>query len=583
MFKKNPEPKASANIKSSERRKLLANICNIYNIPQEKLTKEAELAILPAVTKQATFKSPQGFSGTIYFNEDETPTWFKSRDSQVFPSVFTAWRAPFIVPRIKTHPHVIEILSGGADLMLPGSIPPFDSRATKGCVVGIVDSANPTVIKAIGRCKMNMTQFDYVIGKTGVAVEIFHSLDDELYKLNKFVDIPIPKELDINVPLVEEEEDNEERGDDSEETGSNITSENFEPEPEVDNSTKSKKEEISTESNDDLGETIQLTTDEVDNFFKRALFQSIQKDEIVLPMTLSNFMSNHVLKNLPAVHPDLCNIKKTSWKKSSKYLLAMEKEKYLSTKRQGKDDLVVESLIPKSHQLIATFVPHKTGSSAPKKVEKSNKKDKSNELSVVYLYKPTSNAKAFFNSMGSNVSAMYSPTQIRSLFENYVKLKDLANKKNPKQVVLDDTLNSMTKLGLGTYPRDNVYKAILSHLSPSYVILKPSETLESDGVKAVKGTPPKISIITEMKIGRKIVTRVGNFEHFHIKPHLLSDELKVKCSGSATTGPCVQNPSITEVTVQGPHGKLITELLTQKGIPISFIEFEDKVNRKKRK
>ena len=121
MFKKDPQPKTSANIKSSERRKLLTNICNIYNIPQQEITKECEHDILPVTTKQASFKSVQGYSGTIYCDENETPIWFKSRDSQIFPSLFTTWKCPFILPMIKTHPHVIKILSNGADLMLPGT------------------------------------------------------------------------------------------------------------------------------------------------------------------------------------------------------------------------------------------------------------------------------------------------------------------------------------------------------------------------------------------------------------------------------------------------------------------------------
>ena len=94
-----------------------------------------------------------------------------------------------------------------------------------------------------------------------------------------------------------------------------------------------------------------------------------------------------------------------------------------------------------------------------------------------------------------------------------------------------------------------------------------------------KGEPPKIAIITEMRLGRKVVTRVQNFEHYFIKPHVLAEELRTKCSGSSTIG-----QSITEVTVQGPHAKLITDLLNKdKGIPVSFIDVEDKTKKKKKK
>ncbi|CAH2350775.1 translation machinery-associated protein 64 [[Candida] railenensis] len=577
MFKKHPDPKASANIKSSERRKLLSNICNLYSIPQHQISRETEQRILPLTTKQATFKSPQGYSGTIYYNENETPTWFKSRDSQIYPSLFTLWNAPFLLPTIKTHPHVIQILSGGADLMLPGTIPPFDDRAVKGSIVGIVDSKNPTVIKAVGRCKLNMTQFDNVIGRTGIAVEVLHSIGDGLYDLNKLVDIEVPEELDTDIPIEEKEQEENEHDSGEVQVGETQV------EPEV----EEVQEAPSSADNDDsdLAEKLaELSVDQVDNFFKRAMIQAIKLDTIELPISSSNFMSNHVLKNLPPISPELCNIKKTSWKKTIKFLKAMEKSKYIVTRKKG-EDVVIDNLMDKSNPEIVEFITHKVASNAVNSKPTPSKKDKSNEFQVVNLYKPTNNSRIFFNKVDADYNKLYKSPELKVLLEKYIKLQDLPHKKQPKNIVLDDTLNTATKLGLGVYPRDKVSKSFIDHLSPFHVILKPGET-STEGLensRFTKGSPPKISIITDMKIGRKIVTKVTHFEQFYIKPHILADELKVKCSGSATIAPCIQNPNLIEVTVQGPHGKLITEMFQQKGIPSSFIEFQDNVKSKKKR
>lgn len=585
MFKKDPQPKASANIKSSERRKLLANICNIYKIPQQEITKECEHDILPVTTKQASFKSVQGYSGTIYFDENETPIWFKSRDSQLFPTLFTTWKCPFILPMVKTHPHVIKILSNGADLMLPGTIPPFDNRAVKGEVVGVVDSQNPTVIKAIGRCKLNMPQFDSVIGRTGTAVEVLHCIHDELYNLNRLVDIPVPSECNINIPLNVEQSEPA-----SEETDKNENNETM-VEPKIENEVSNKvsnENSIGTSMDDVAEELSELSVEDVDNFFTRSLLQSIQQDTIVLPITSSTFMSSHIYKNLPIIDPMYCNIKKTSWKKSAKFLKAMEKLNYMQIKGKG-DDLSIVSLASKENPIIQNFVPHKPISSLSNNSNKSsekpvgNKKNKANELSIVYLYKPTNKSRMFFNKVDHPFSNLYTAPELRSLLDKYIKIQQLMDKKDPKKIVLDDTLNSISNLGLGSYPRDKVFKSFLTNFSPLYKILKPGESVDNDEIELNKGEPPKVQVITEMKIGRKVVTRVLDFEKYYIKPHILSDELKVKCSGSTTIGPCTHNPKLTEVTVQGPHGKLIVDLLNSKGIPISFIQFEDKVKKSKKR
>lgn len=568
MFKKDPQPKASANIKSSERRKLLQTICNTYRLPQEKLTRDSLLELLPANTKQATFKSVQGYSGTIYFDDNETPTWFKSRDSQVFPSLYTLWKCPYVLPVIKTHPHVITILSGGADLMLPGTIPPFDARALKGTVVGVVDSANPTVIKAIGRCNINMTQFDRVIGRTGTAVEILHHLGDELFRLNKLVDIPMPEQLDIELPLVQDESQNDD--------------EQPEDEPQVDQQQQEKPQAVAATpesgvSIEDVAEAVStLTLEEIDHLFTRALIQTIKLDTFDLPVKASTFMG-HVYKNLPIIDSSYCNVKKTSWKKTAKFLKAMEKEKYLSIKGKD-DDILILELMNKLTPVIETFVPHKTVASKSNSSQPTPSK-KENEMNIVHLYKPTNKSRIFFNKVGENFANLYTAIELRGLLEKYIKIQDLVNIRNPKNIRIDDDLKAVTNLGPESTPRDKVFKAFLTNFSPHYQIIKPGETT----AEIHRGEPPKILIITEMKIGRKIITRVSNFEHFHIKPHLLSDELKVKCSGSSTIGPYPQNPKVTEVTVQGPHGKLIIELFKAKGVPVSFIEFEDKVKKKKKR
>lgn len=598
MFKKKPHTKASSNIKSSERRRLFAEICKTYDLNQAEITKEDELAILPATTKQASFKTALGQSGTIFFDEREIPVWFQTRDSQVFPSLFTLWKYASLLPIIKTHPHVIEIIANGADLMLPGTVPPFDVRATKGKIVAIADTENPTVPKAIGRCKLNLKDYTRVIGMKGIAADIIHCIDDELCNLNDLIDIPVPEELEIKIPEPPREQEAQllEEGDvqklnsipaDIKNDEKSNTLEDESKETNGLSNTSSKEEENIASNIDDIAELVgQLDVSDVDRFYERSLLQTLQQDSIELPITASLFMSNHIYKNLPIIDLQYCNIKKTSWKKTSKFLKAMEKLKYLKTKGKGEDLSIVE-LTPKDNPTVLNFVPHRTVGSSSKSTSHAKKQpgsgtlQKSGALTIVHIYKPRSVTKPFFSDVNELFDNYYQPQEIKTLLNNYVKLKNLTNPNNKSQVVLNDTLKSITGLNLGSHPRDVISKAFMKAFSPNYVILKPGEQLEDSGIHIFKGEPPSVNIITEVRIGRKVVTRVSNFEHFYIKPPILADELKVKCSGSSTIGPCKQDPKLTEVTVQGPHGKTIIELLKTKGVPVSYIKFEDKTKKKK--
>ncbi|KAK6202270.1 uncharacterized protein RJT21DRAFT_118273 [Scheffersomyces amazonensis] len=568
MFKKDPQPKASANIKSSERRKLLATICDEYSLSQDKIPKDDLNKILPLTTKQASFKSLQGFSGTLYYDENETPTWFKTRDSRMYPSLFTVWKCPYIVPVIMTHPHVIEILEGGADLMLPGTIPPFDKRCARGAVVGVVDSANPTVVKAIGRCNIDMWKYDRVIGTQGVAVEVLHVFKDELYKKNELVDIAVPKELDLSSPVEEE-------------VPAETEVESTEPVEEMSERTP----EVSVASSstiDDIAEAVStLTVEEVDHFYIRSLQQTIKLETIELPIIASTFMSSYIYKNLPVIDNSYCNVKKTSWKKTSKFLKAMVKEKLLEVKGKD-DDLSIVKLMDKSNPFIENFVPHKTIGSLSKPSAGPTPSKKDGESRIIHLYKPTNKSRMFFNKIDKRHDNYFTANELRTFITNYTKSAKLTNPKNPKEILVDDILSGIVASPISTsMARDQLFKKFLATFSPHYQIVMPGQ--DEFDAEVYKGEPPKINIITEMRIGRKVVTRVLNFENFGIKPHILSDELKVKCSGSSTVGPCVQNPKLTEVTVQGPHAKIIIELLKEKGVPISSIEFEDKQKKKKKK
>jgi translation initiation factor 2D len=127
-------------------------------------------------------------SGTVYVGSHEGTggeqrvLWAKV-DDKMYPTVYTLWHNPGIVPLLYTPLYVVEKLQGGADLMTPGLQrgPPFPKKATKGAIVAIASLEAPTVPMAVGECAIDVSALDKVQGMKGHAVSTFHWAGDELW------------------------------------------------------------------------------------------------------------------------------------------------------------------------------------------------------------------------------------------------------------------------------------------------------------------------------------------------------------------------------------------------------------------
>jgi translation initiation factor 2D len=127
-------------------------------------------------------------SGTIYVGShegtggDQRVLWVKVGD-KMYPTVYTLWHNPRIVPLLYTPLVVVEKMQGGADLMTPGLQrgPPFPKKATKGAIVAVASLEAPTVPMAVGECTIDVSALGKVQGTKGIAVSTFHWAGDELW------------------------------------------------------------------------------------------------------------------------------------------------------------------------------------------------------------------------------------------------------------------------------------------------------------------------------------------------------------------------------------------------------------------
>jgi translation initiation factor 2D len=127
-------------------------------------------------------------SGTVYVGSHEGTSgeqrilWVKLFD-KMYPTVYTLWHNPRIVPLLYTPLVVVEKMQAGADLMTPGLQrgPPFPKKATKGAIVAIASLEAPTVPMAVGTCEIDVSALGRVQGMKGQAISTFHWAGDELW------------------------------------------------------------------------------------------------------------------------------------------------------------------------------------------------------------------------------------------------------------------------------------------------------------------------------------------------------------------------------------------------------------------
>jgi translation initiation factor 2D len=197
-----------APLRSSDRRKTADQIIKDLDLKapvddaasaEEKAAAATELtalrnSLLPDSSLSARFTTTHGpdlkmVSGTVYVGshngEEQRVLWAKIND-RMYPTVYTLWHNPGILPLLHTGSFVIEKLRGGADLMTPGLYggPPFPSNAKKGSIVAVSSAENPTVPLVVGYCEIDVSTLRQVQGAKGHAVRTIHWSGDELWSWN---------------------------------------------------------------------------------------------------------------------------------------------------------------------------------------------------------------------------------------------------------------------------------------------------------------------------------------------------------------------------------------------------------------
>lgn len=648
MFKKKPQIKPSAPLRSSDRRKLADQIIADYQLEpappadENDAEQKAEAtaartalrsALLPDNVQTAKFTTTHGpdlkkASGNVYVGGEEARVLWWQIEGKMYPSVYTLWRNPDLVPLLHTPPIVIKKLQGGADLMTPGLAggPPFPEKAKKGAVVAIASTDNPSVPVAVGVCEIDVSALQQVQGAKGHAVENMHWAGDELwsYTTSGKPGQKVPEEIEGWVEVLKargltEEMEELEVEDEEDAGGGGVSLTNGESHDDAIKAQGGRAEALD-------GETAaptepaeeELSQKEIDKAFHDAFIYGVHHHKttnagqhnfgLVFPLTQSFIMSTLINPFLPAFTPaqsQQLQIKKTSWKNIRKFVKALDKEKIVKSKeKDGNETTIID--IDFDDVAIQNFKPYRLpkketaagtsqgrGTQATESLASDGADDSiGQKLEVKTLFRPTPKLSPLF---ATSSQSHFTTPEIRVIVTAYIESENLVSETNKRLVKLDPTLanavfdgsGSLDKevLAKGSVPRDALIDRVARGMAPSYAILRNGADLSS--TKARSGAPPKVHITLETRSGNKTVTKVSGLEAYFVNPRPLADELRKTCAGSTSVEPLAggakkHEKPVEEIMVQGPQKDAVVKALERRGVRAQWVEVLDKTKGKKR-
>jgi len=383
-FRQKPVINGQTSLKKPGIKKLMKKLSALYPHCTPELWKE----IVPPKCKIVMVKLTN--KALIYYikpklAEDEPepvetlPAFFTSTSKDkapIFPTIFTMWRFPDMVPAYYVHHHICQYIFRGADLMLPGVSP--SRSAFQG-----VEMGTPRCVKVIGNPHPIAVGWAIASekeirqnGMRGRGVKILHSYLDELHKMFKSMKPPnegyrpnivLPIDKDYKLTAAEqsmlpsgweetdkklrndawessEDEDDEPGEDFDDESGEEKLGSGTEKKTHVDetqeNGSETKpiedevlpKEESESEESEEEEVKEESRVDKLKRVFEMTLLTITKSD---LPLS-----GNDLIDRMREID-EAVDVKSTPWRKVSKFLKEMQKDKLVQARdKKGKVSII---------------------------------------------------------------------------------------------------------------------------------------------------------------------------------------------------------------------------------------------------
>lgn len=609
MFKKSLEAKSQQRLSGADRKKLKRTIKERFRNASDSeidsiLPPKAEITIVKLQNRVHLYGVEGGFP--MFFDID-------GRGTEIFPTVYALWKVPDLLPAfILKGGEVSRFVIGGADLMFPGISIPAEGLPSfaEGEPWAVKVPGNLAPI-AVGTTTMSSTAA-LKAGLRGKALRITHYYRDSLWELVEGHYVP-------NAGFLEDvvfEDPSLSSASQASDSCEGVNEASSDPQNDISNKKEGESVDVldlTSEANpsstaqldvsndpaeqitanvDDLEVTDEesnvkvhhtLSTEDVDALLDKCLLQALHttvKDKD-LPMPGSTLWAGHVLPCRPS--GITLDIKKSSYKKLSKWLQAKSSTTLISVKEDKHKKEVVLNSVNRNHPEYTSFRPEK------RQAEKSDQtsdhaasESRSHKtLEVAEIYKPSVHVNPIFASVGVDTGKLFSASEATDIVFRYIEKENLVKPTDKSMVVLDAILCDALFKGAikkgSTYP-SAIHKKDLGH---TFVNRMQAHHVVTRGGESVvrKGALKNIQIMTERRQGNKKVTKVSGFESFLMDAEALASELQKKFACSTTVAE-LPGKKGHEVLVQGGVIEdLAKHLVEQYGIPKRYIEVLDKTKK----
>ncbi|XP_058499972.1 eukaryotic translation initiation factor 2D isoform X1 [Solea solea] len=587
MFAKPFRVKSNTAIKGSDRRKLKADISAAF----PSLSADELSELIPNKEELTVVKiyAHKGDAVTLYVLH-KNPQFFEL-EKHVYPTVYALWRYPALLPTFKTWLPVLQKMIGGADLMLPGVVVPSsgvpDVKRGDCCAVALVNNRAPVAVgtAAVSRAEMHSS------GMKGKGVCVLHTYMDNLWAFGDKSGPPSLPEVDSEGQGVNEEDyEEEEEEEEVEETEENcVEDEQNSGETATDQLCSGAGELSLAEQEEENGErgNEEIQEDQEDQkspqeimdallvqCFLHALKSKVKKSD--LPLLTSTFLRIHMFSCCPSGKQ--LDIKKSSYKKLSKFLQSMQQQHNLIRVKELTKG--VESIVEvdwKNPELRFFSVPEEVDGEVAEAPHGGEGETLYRPPEITTLHSVTARLEPLFLDENKRKGTILQPAEVRRIVTEYVKKNELVNENNKNYVTINPTLCDCL-LEKSEYQEveflkwDDLFSRTLGRMQECYQLVIPGQR---PIIK--KGHIEPIDISVASRGSNKKVTIIKNLEVYQLDPAAVATALQRRVQASSVLQPIPGTKDKVMVQIQGNQIHQVgCLLLDHYQIPRKFIQGLDK-------
>ena len=291
-----------------------------------------------------------------------------------------------------------------------------------------------------------------------------------------------------------------------------------------------------------------------------------------LPILTSNFFRLHMVPQAQ----EAIDIKKSSYKKLSKFLSKMQKEGIITIKELQKGVESITGVNIQHEKILSHRVVKPVPKEVPDKEEEVLPCDRAYEPPIITeLFMVSGAVLPFFKEVGIPKGQGLTASDLRRIVKEYVSANNLQNPENKTLVNLDPLLASAAlaskgENGIVSLTWEDLTSRMQSKMSPGYSLQFPGAA--SATTHKGKLSPIELSVAT--RSGNKKVTLIYNLETFGIDPSELAHKCQVGVAASTSVHEAANRKAgAIEVLVQGNQVAFISKTLLQDyKIPRKYIK-----------